>query len=244
MSKFIQTLHSIYAGAVFGILFILTMPFFMVPILIPSLYKWTGVINRVWAHAFLTLIFIPYKVEYRFKPDKKSNYIFCPNHFSYMDIPSMGLNPINTIFVGKNDMESIPVFGYMYRKLHITVNRSSVKSRYETLLRSAEAVRDGKSLVIFPEGGIVTRHPPRMGKFKDGAFRTAIEQQIPIVPVTIPYNWIILPDGSFLPRRRKMKVIFHSPILTDNLTMEDLPELRQKSFQIIEQELVICNNEN
>ncbi len=112
------------------------------------------------------------------------------------------------------------------------------------MLQSAEAVKEGKSLIIFPEGGIITRHPPSMARFKDGAFRTAIEQQIPIVPVTIPYNWIILPDESFVPNRHKMKVIFHTPILTDNLGLEDLPELKEKTFRVIEQELLKYNNED
>ena len=212
MRRALQVIHGIYTGAVFGILFLFTLPFFMVPIIFPSKYAWTGIINRVWAHVFWTLIFIPYEIDLRFSPKKSANYIFCPNHFSYMDIPTMGLNPVNSIFVGKNDMESIPVFGYMYRKLHITVNRKSPKSRAETMKQSSAAVKEGKSLVIFPEGGIITTDPPSMTRFKDGAFRTAIEQQIPIVPVTIPYNWIILPDGSYVPRRHKMKVIFHPPI--------------------------------
>lgn len=238
MRKFLSILHSSYTALIFVILFILALPFFMVPILFPSQYQWTGIINRVWAHIFWTLIFIPYEIDMRFSPEKDARYIFCPNHFSYMDIPSMGLNPINSIFVGKNDMESIPFFGFMYRKLHITVNRNSVKSRYETLLNARKAVNEGKSLMIFPEGGIISSHPPTMARFKDGAFRTAIEQQIPIVPVTIPFNWIILPDGTFLLKRHRMKVIFHTPILTNDMELKDISELRNKTFEVIQQELL------
>ncbi|MCA6078039.1 lysophospholipid acyltransferase family protein [Fulvivirga sedimenti] len=187
---------------------------------------------------------MPVSVEMHFTPEKDKVYIFCPNHFSYLDIPAMGLNPVNAIFVGKNDMEKIPLFGYMYRKLHITVNRESVKSRYETLLRAGKAVEDGKSLTIFPEGGIITRHPPVMARFKDGAFRTAIEKQIEIVPVTIPYNWIILPDSTFLPKRHSMKVIFHEPISTLGMTLSETGSLREKTFRIIDAELKKYFNED
>lgn len=217
---------------------------FLVPILVPEWHHLTGVINRIWAKVFFALILIPYDLEYRFTREKNEQYVFCPNHFSYFDIPSMGLNRVNTIFVGKSDMEKIPLFGYMYRKLHITVDRESLKSRYATLVRSKQALEQGKSLVIFPEGGILTHNPPVMSRFKDGAFRVAIEQQIPIVPVTIPYNWIILPDSTFLPRRHLMKVIFHEPIPTVGMTLNDLAELKLKTFQIIDEELNKLNNEN
>jgi 1-acyl-sn-glycerol-3-phosphate acyltransferase len=183
------------------------------------------------------LIFLPHKVECRSKLDRKKQYIFCPNHTSYLDIASMGFNPINAVFVGKNDMERIPLFGFMYRKLHITVDRSKLKSRMNTLIQSMKAVEDGKSLIIFPEGGIYTDNPPRMTPFKDGAFRTAIEKQIPVVPVTIPFNWIILPDKPFLLHWRLMKIIFHEPIETTGYTLETVNQLKDRAFETINKEL-------
>jgi 1-acyl-sn-glycerol-3-phosphate acyltransferase len=165
-------------------------------------------------------------------------YIFAPNHFSYLDIPTLGLNHHNTIFVGKSDMENIPVFGFMYRKLHITVDRAKLKSRYSTMKRSLDAVDEGKSLVIFPEGGIVTDKDPVLHKFKDGAFRVAIEKQIPIVPVTIPYNWIILPPDQFLLRWHRLKVIFHQPISTQGMTLNDVQVLKEKVFKTIDEEMI------
>ena len=183
------------------------------------------------------LIFLPYKVECRSKLDQKKQYIFCPNHTSYLDIATMGFNPINAVFIGKNDMERIPLFGFMYRKLHITVDRSKLKSRMNTLIQSMKAVDDGKSLIIFPEGGIYTDNPPHMTPFKDGAFRTAIEKQIPVVPVTIPFNWIILPDQPILLRRRLMKIVFHEPIETTGYTLEAVNELKDLVFETIDKEL-------
>lgn len=184
------------------------------------------------------LALLPYRVVCETQLDKKQVYIFCPNHFSYLDIPTMGLNPVNSIFVGKSAMEKIPLFGFMYRKLHITVDRSSLISKFNTFKQSVEAIEQGKSLIIFPEGGMVTQHPPRMGRFKDGAFRAAIEKQIPIVPVTIPNNWIILPDASSLRLKRGLvKVIFHKPIATQGLTLADLDGLKEQVFDVIDRQL-------
>lgn len=241
MTKIIRTIHAVYCFLLFVVTFLLFMPFFLIPILAPSQFRLTGKINRFWAHIYFPMIFIPYKNEYRFTPDKKKQYIFCPNHFSYFDIPSMGLNKVDSIFLGKSDMEKIPLFGYMYRKLHITVDRDSRKSRYMTMLQANEALKEGKNLVIFPEGGIITKNPPEMTRFKDGAFRTAIEQQIPIVPVTIAYNWIILPDYTLLPKRHLMKVIYHEPLSTEGMSLKDLPRLREETFRIIEEELKYQN---
>jgi len=149
----------------------------------------------------------------------------------------MGLNPVNTVFVGKNDMERVQLFGFMYKKLHITVDRARLKSKYDSIVKSRQAIDEGKSLVLYPEGGMFTEHPPEMVRFKDGAFRLAIEKQIPIVPVTIPNNWIILPAGEFLLRQGNIKVIFHEPIETRGLTLDATDQLKQQVFKVIHDEL-------
>jgi 1-acyl-sn-glycerol-3-phosphate acyltransferase len=237
--KFLRALHTYYGLFVFGLLFALLFPFFLIPIFFPKQFHLVGLINRWWAKGLFFLTLLPYQVECRAKLNPKKQYIFCPNHFSYLDIPVMGLNPINAIFVGKYEMESVPVFGYMYSRLHITVNRSNMKSRMNTIIRSMEAIDEGKSLTIFPEGGIISKHPPHMVKFKDGAFRTAIEKQIAIVPVTIPFNWVILPDKEPLRLHRgKIKVIFHEPIETKGYTLEEIETLKRKVFEVIEKELI------
>jgi 1-acyl-sn-glycerol-3-phosphate acyltransferase len=235
--RFLRAIHTGYGLIIFTLLFILLLPLLLIPILFPAAFRMTGWINRVWARLLFTFVFLPFHVEYRRRPDKAKQYIFCPNHFSYLDIPALGLNHHNTIFVGKSEMENIPLFGYMYRKLHITVNRASLKSKVNTIKRSLEAIDEGKSLVVFPEGGIVTEKDPAMARFKDGAFRIAIEKQIPIVPVTIPYNWIILPPDEFLLRWHPIRVIFHEPVTTTGLTLDDIDSLKKNVFQVINEEL-------
>ena len=235
--KFLKRLYTAYGLLVFSVVFFTLLPFLFIPILFPSRHKLIGILNRIWAKGLFIGIGKPYTVELRAPLDPKRQYIFCPNHFSYIDIPTMGLNPINTIFVGKSSMSKVPVFGYMYRKLHITVDRTNLKSRYSSMLQSMEAIDQGKSLVIYPEGGIITKKDPVIGRFKDGAFRVAIEKQIPIVPVTIPHNWIILPPYEFLVWRGRIKVIFHEPIETTGLTLDDVDMLKEKVFNIINNEL-------
>ncbi|MBT1696261.1 1-acyl-sn-glycerol-3-phosphate acyltransferase [Fulvivirgaceae bacterium PWU4] len=234
--KFLRGVYTLYGVIIFSLLFLI----FFLPLLIPVFFKkqfrLTGVFNRWWAKLHFILIGLPFTVEYRQKLDPDRQYIFCPNHFSYLDIITMGLNSHNTIFVGKT-LDNIPLFGFMYRNLHITVDRTKLKSRYSTMLKTLEALDEGKSLVIFPEGGIVTEKDPVMARFKDGAFRAAIEKQIPIVPVTIPYNWIILPPDQFLLRWRPLKVIFHEPVDPSGYTLADIDQVKSRVRDIIDSEL-------
>lgn len=235
--KVLRVLHTGYGLLVFVILFLAFFPFLLIPILFPKMFRLTGILNRWWARLLFIFVGIPCRVEYRSPHLPRKQFVFCPNHFSYLDIPTVGLNRHNTIFVGKSEMENIPLFGFMYRKLHITVNRSSLRSRSNTLIRSLQAIDEGKSLVIFPEGGIITEGEPKMARFKDGAFRVAIEKQIPIVPVTIPYNWIILPPNEFVLHWHRLRIIFHEPISTEGLSLTDVDALKKKVYSVIDSEL-------
>jgi 1-acyl-sn-glycerol-3-phosphate acyltransferase len=235
--KLLRVLYTSYGVIIFSLLFFFFFFLFLIPIFFQRQHHLTGVLNRWWARFLFLLIGIPINVEYRFPPNTKRQFIFCPNHFSYMDIAALGLNRFNSIFVGKNDMENIPLFGYMYRKLHITVDRSKLKSRYSSMLKTLEALGEGKNLVIFPEGGIITERDPVMSKFKDGAFRASIEKQIPIVPVTIPFNWIILPPDQFLLRWHPLKIVFHEPIDPAGYSIDQIEELKTKVRNIIDSEL-------
>ena len=240
--KLLRGLHTGYGLLVFLVLFLIFFLPFLVPIFFSQRFKWIGIINRWWAKSLCFFCFLPYKVDCKSPLDRNRQYIFCPNHSSYFDIPTMGLNPVNAVFVGKNDMENLPLFGFMYRKLHITVDRARLKSKYDTFIKGRKAIDDGKSLVVYPEGGIYTQQPPHLVRFKDGAFRLAIEKQIPIVPVTIPNNWIILPPDEFLLRWGIVKVIFHEPIETKGMLLTDQDQLKDKVFKTIDDEL--RKNEN
>ncbi len=234
----LRRLYTAYGFAVFGILFLIFFPLFAIPMVFPKQFHLIGIVNRWVSKSLFVFVYLPWRIENRGKLDRRKQYIFCANHFSYLDIPTMCLNPVNTIFVGKREMEKIPLFGYMYGKLHITVNRKSLKSKFNTLKRTLVALEEGKSLMIFPEGGIITRKPPQVERFKDGAFRVAIEKQIPVVPVTIPYNWIILPNSKpLLLHQGTIKLIFHEAIETKGMTLKDLDRLNEAVHKVIDAEL-------
>ncbi|WP_420316670.1 lysophospholipid acyltransferase family protein [Ekhidna sp.] len=184
------------------------------------------------------MAFIPVEQEFQFKIDKSQQYILCANHFSYLDIPILGLFPLPFKFVGKSSLTRIPMFGYMYRTLHITVNRSSYRSRAKSLIKAREAVDKGFNLGFFPEGGIRLKEYPKMVDFKDGAFKLAVENNIPIVPVTLPDNYLILPDDDmFNIHRRKCRIVYHKPIWPNGTEDAHAKQLREEVFRVIQSEL-------
>jgi 1-acyl-sn-glycerol-3-phosphate acyltransferase len=147
--------------------------------------------------------------------------------------------------VGKSSLARIPIFGYMYRALHITVNRSSYRSRARSLVKAREAIAQGFNLGFFPEGGIRLEQYPYMVDFKDGAFKLAVENNLPIIPVTMPDNYLILPDDKLLCiQRRPCRIIYHEPIWPSGSSDEHVRELREKVYRVIQDELLKCSKES
>ncbi|UZD23702.1 lysophospholipid acyltransferase family protein [Algoriphagus halophytocola] len=233
-------IYTIYAGVLFILTFLLIFPFFLICIWVPGWNKYGRKINRYWARAYFTLIYMPVKIENHSQYQKGKPYIYLANHFSYLDIAMMGFIPGDVLFVGKASIRKAPLFGYYFRNLHIAVDRGRLRSRAETMKRAGEALDAGSSIIIFPEGGIYTQNPPEMFPFKNGAFRLAKEKQIPIIPVTLSYNHLILPDdGKLLLHRRPAKMVLHEQLIPSE-SDSDL-DLKSKCFEVIQNQLTIDN---
>lgn len=243
MSKLLPRFHSIYAAVVFILTFLLIFPFILVCIWMPGWKKYGRKINRYWARVYFSLIFLPVKIDQKGKIEKGKPYIYLANHFSYLDVPMMGFIPGDVLFVGKASIRKAPLFGYYFKKLHIAVDRERVKSRAETMKRAGEALDRGSGIVLFPEGGIYTQHPPKMVHFKNGAFRLAMEKQIPIIPVTLSFNHLILPDDSrLLLHKRPAKMVLHEAL--DPKDFDSDESLKEKCFEVIQNQLYLDNRIN
>lgn len=238
MKEALKWIYSRYCLMIFGLIFLFFTPLFWLFIHRRQWRKYATKLNHWWAVWFWRLSFIPVKQIYQTTLDTGSQYVFCANHTSFLDIPLLGLCKNQFVFVGKSSIAKVPLFGYVFKKIHVTVDRTSLKSRYKTLQIAADTIDQGFSLAMFPEGG-TERKPPNLDPFKDGAFRVAIEKQIPIVPVTIPYNWIILPNNQGLMVYRRTSIaIYHEPIFTEGLTLDDLHSLKEQVIRIIRAELL------
>jgi 1-acyl-sn-glycerol-3-phosphate acyltransferase len=195
---------------------------------------------RLWSRLFFAFGFLRFEVISEQKLDPKQVYVFCANHFSYLDIPAfVKILPNYFSFVGKSSIKKVPLFGYLYARLNILVDRSDRQSRSATLAKSIRALQANRSIIIFPEGGIISKNFPIMSApLKDGAFAMAIQQQVPILPVSFLNNFQLMDDDHFVLKPGVIRVRIHAPVDTSGLTQEDLPVLREKVHQIIQQPIL------
>ncbi|WP_317165120.1 lysophospholipid acyltransferase family protein [Cyclobacterium salsum] len=238
MMKIIQRLYSLYGSIVFILTFLVLLPVFAFTIEISGRKAQGRKLNRVWSKVFFGMLLFRVRMENLSQFKEKGPYVIVANHFSYLDIPVLGLIPFDLVFIGKSSLGKVPLFGYMFKNLHIAVDRNSLKSRGESVQRAREALDQGSSVVFFPEGGISSNEPPKMARFKDGAFKAAVDKQIPVIPITLSYNHLILPDdGRFLLRYKPVKVVIHPPVSVEGLGIRDVGELKEKCYRIIQEQL-------
>lgn len=156
------------------------------------------------------------------KLQKNQNYILISNHTSMMDIMLMCiLHPYHPIcFIGKAELAKIPIFGIVYRRICILVDRSDAKSRAEVYPKAAQKIHAGQNLVIFPEGGVPDDENIALAPFKDGAFSIASKHDIPIAIYSFiglkehfPFRWSKGSPG-------RITVVYHGII--ENNTKENL----------------------
>lgn len=196
---------------------------------------------RRWAHIIAFSSGIIPNVKGRSRLGKKGPFIYCANHHSYLDILMAYLViPHYFVFLGKREIQDAPLFNVFFRGMNILVDRKSNVDSHKAFLKAGEELDKGNSIFIFPEGGIIFRDPT-LHRFKNGAFRLAIEKQVPIVPITYLNNIRLLQTGSFLmadARPGISRVTVHEPIPTEGLNDADLVSLRERCYTVINNELI------
>lgn len=224
-----------FALIFFGSLVILYIPF-RILLFHPRRYEKAFRLKRTWAFFLQVAGGIPLRVERR-AALPQAPYIICCNHSSYLDIIQMyNVIPAYFLFMGKYELLKWPLFNMFFKGMNIAVNRGSHVEAAKAFRRAAKALDRGTSLAMFPEGTIPA-FTPRMKPFKDGAFKLAIEKQVPIVPITFLDHWRLFGEPPELLSRGRpglARAIVHPPIPTQGLTMDDVVVLRRTVFDVIE----------
>ncbi|MCO4291556.1 1-acyl-sn-glycerol-3-phosphate acyltransferase [Solitalea sp. MAHUQ-68] len=240
METILRKLHLYYYFTLTAIVFYLLYPFFYYYSRKPERYPILNFFRKINVALPLLLSGMFWKIRVEKPLGKNGIYVFCPNHTSFLDIPIMLLlGNGNHHFMGKEELKGNPVFKLFFETIDIPVKRESKISSYRAFKKAAANIANGMSLIIFPEGRILDRYPPKLHHFKNGAFRLAIEQQIPIIPVTIANAWqVFFDDGKLFGSRPGVIDIFvHQPIETAGLTVEDDELLKNKVYQVINSKL-------
>lgn len=216
---------------------LLMFPFLLISISREQWYPFFFKLARIWARFILIGMGFNYKIIREETPNPKKSYMFIANHTSMTDIMLMLVSVKNPfVFVGKKELAKIPLFGFFYKRTCILVDRSSAKSRQAVFLRAQRRLQQGVSVCIFPEGGVPEEHVV-LDTFKDGAFRLAINHQIPVVPITFYDNKKRFSYTFFSGSPGRMKAKIHPFLSTQGLTTADTKSLNKTARTIILDEL-------
>ena len=161
-------------------------------------------IMRFWARLFLLVTGTRVEVEGLDKLDPDASYVFCGNHISNIDIPVMiGRLPVSVRFLAKEELFRVPVLGGAMRAIHMveTDREAGPMAHREINEQVGRVVAEGLSLVIYPEG--TRSKDAEMMPFKKGAFRIAIDNGMPMVPVTIAGSERVWKPAEKVDLRRK-----------------------------------------
>ena len=232
------TLYRIWFYILVALPILVLFPFLLLSILKESWYPYFFKLARIWATIILFgMGFFPIiKRETTYK--KGASYMFVSNHTSMADIMLMLYicnNPF--VFVGKKELSKIPLFGFFYKRTCILVDRNSPKSRRDVFESAQQKFNQGLSVCIFPEGGVPEDKSLLLDTFKDGAFRLAIEHNIPIAPMTFHDNKKRFSYDFFSGSPGRMRAKVHKIVPTGILGLEDKRMLKNETYKVVLKEL-------
>lgn len=223
----------------FVIPFLILFPFFYL-FLVTKQFKIVFFLKRVWSAFISYPSFLFPIVKYSNKKYKHQQpCIYVANHTSYLDIVFSTFYIQHTaVYLGKAELLKIPLFNQFFKYLDIPVNRKSITDAHKSLQECANKLKQGLSVVIFPEGTISENG--KLKNFKNGAFRLAIDMQVPIVPVVNLNNWLFLQNGGFFKSNGSPgipRIIIGDEISTKGLTNQDADLIKEKIYNFTLHEL-------
>jgi 1-acyl-sn-glycerol-3-phosphate acyltransferase len=183
------------------------------------------IIARIWAKSILSVCGIKVDVEGLANIEPSKSYIYMANHRSNFDIPVLlGCLPIQFRWLAKAELFRIPIFGRaMSGAGYVKIDRSNRESAFKSIDQVAAKMKNGVSVMIFPEG---TRSADgRLKPFKKGGFVMAVDTGAPIVPVILRGTRSIMTKGSWRINPGDVTLSIEKPIDTTGYTRDTKEDL-------------------
>ena len=190
-------------------------------------------ITKTWAKFVLAVSRIKVTVQGSYNIRSDRSYIYMSNHQSNFDIPvALAYLPFKFRWVAKAELFKIPIFGNaMHRVGHINIDRSNRRAAFKSLKKAAKNIREGVSVLIYPEG---TRSKDgNIGTFKNGGFVLSVESGTPIVPVIIHGTWPIMSRDKIIVKPGNVIIEIKEPIETKNYNRKTRNDLLKKVRNVI-----------
>jgi 1-acyl-sn-glycerol-3-phosphate acyltransferase len=237
MRKVLASVYLLYSALIFISLMFLVLPFVLLASAILPIAEGKRVILnllRFWAWCFsLTSFFWPRTINKQLV-NREVPHIYVGNHGSYLDAVMVCIAvPQHFSPLGKVEMTEIPIFGAIYKRIVVLIDRSDRESREKSVATLKQEITNGSSILLFPEG-TMNKSAENLKEFYDGAFRIAIETQTPLMPFVMINNRKLLPRvNPLMGHPGIITTVFITPVAVQNLTIADVPMLKQKVFDLM-----------
>lgn len=190
-------------------------------------------VARIWAKSIILITRIKVQVSGLENLDSLESCILMPNHQSNYDIPVLlGYLPTQFRWLAKAELFKIPIFGRGMRGCgYISIDRANRKSAFKSLSEAAQKIRNGVSVLIFPEG---TRSwDGEIQAFKKGGFVLSVDAGVPIIPIVIKGTRSVMPKGRLMIRTQSVQMDILKPIPTSGYTRKTKEDLMETVRKII-----------
>ncbi len=245
--EFARTVLSIWFWFTFGLGVIIWLPMMAIVRVVTAPWDkgryWTGFLFRKLpvVHNYINPLWT-FRVSGKLPDDPRHPYIVVSNHESFVDILLISHLPFEMKWLSKVEMFKIPVVGWLMTLANdIKLTRGEISSATDAMKQCADRLDKKVSVLIFAEG---TRSlTGELGKFKNGAFRLAIETGVPILPVAVHGCRTALRSKDWRLGYSTAEVRVLDPIDVTGLTMKDIYSLRDKTRDVIAAEIDVLRAE-
>lgn len=238
-------MYSIYAFLWFLVIMVLVIPIVIVASFFGKVNGGNIIYDacHLWADLWMLIIGVHHKNIYEQPHNRSRPYIFVSNHISYMDVPVMMKTIRKQHFrvLGKAELGDLPLFGFIFRKAAVSVDRQNAENRAKSMLTLQSIIKRKISVFIFPEGTFNETGNP-LKSFYDGAFKIAIETQTPIKPILLLDTYDRLNYKSIISLNPgRTRAVYLEETDTAGLSKNDVPYLKEKIFRQMAEGLVRYN---
>jgi len=216
---------------------VLTTIFWGTTAIIISFFSRTGnpvhIIARIWGRGILFVSRIKVTVNGLANIDPSQSYIFMSNHQSNFDIPVLlAYLPVQFRWLAKAELFKIPIFGRAMRGAgYVKIDRFNQASAFESISEAARKMKNGVSVMIFPEG--TRSRNGNIRPFKKGGFIMAVDSKVPIVPVILQGTWTIMDKSSLRINTGEVSLNIETPIATIGYTRDNKDDLIESVRAVI-----------
>ena len=185
------------------------------------------VLPRAWAKGLIGVAGVRVRIHNPERAGEGDPHIFLANHVSWYDIPALGSFLPRAKFVAKAELFKIPVLGGAMRAVGmVPIERQNRKAAFGAYDEASKRIREGNSVIVFPEGTRGDDYPLR--PFKKGPFVLAIDAGAPIVPVLLHGTREVIRKGSMLLHPARVDVHLLEPVSVEGYDYDDRDALAEK----------------